>query len=177
MPDLQPVTTLNQTPSEQMGRKKNTMSFENDDAIVTELVQFTENEGDIHTRTVMPIIKNLATKKAQGKYDSEKAVQAFMYLAEAGARKYARVLGGDERQWHDTFPINIRRGAATHWRDEFETEFATGNYDDLLPKKYRKTQKLPDRPPILLKKASAAKALHSQLHLNRSTLNDQYRTR
>jgi hypothetical protein len=72
------------------------MSFENDDAVVTELVLFTENEGDIHTRTTIPIIANLAKKKAQGNYDPEKAVQAFMWLAEVGARKYARTLGGDE---------------------------------------------------------------------------------
>lgn len=115
------------------------MSFENDDAVVTELVQFTENEGDIYQNTTQRILANMATKKAQGKYDRDKAVQAFMWLAEVGARKYARTLGGDEKQWHATFPMNIRRAAATHWRDEFETEFAQGAYDDLLPKKYKKS--------------------------------------
>jgi hypothetical protein len=117
------------------------MSFENENSIVTELVQYTENEGDIHQRTVIPTITNLATKKAQGKYDSGKAIQAFMYVAEAGARKYAKDFGSDARSWHDTFPVSVRHAAATHWRDEFEAEFALGNYDDLLPKKYQKTRK------------------------------------
>jgi len=109
------------------------MSFENDSAVVTELVTYTENDGDLHRQVVQPIL----TKKAQGKYDSDKAVTAFMYLAEAGSRKYAKEFSGNEKEWHDNFPINIRRAAATHWRDEFEAEFDLGNYDHLLPKKYQ----------------------------------------
>ena len=110
------------------------MSFNTDESVVAELVSFAENDGDIYRQTTQPILKNLATKKAQGKYDHEKAVQAFMYLAEAGAKKYARAFGGT---WHENFPIQIRRMAAARWRDEFETEFALGNYNDLLPLKYQ----------------------------------------
>jgi hypothetical protein len=114
------------------------MSFENEDAVITELVQYTDNDRDIYQRHTLPILTNLITKQAQGKYDSAKAIQAFMYLAEAGARKYAKEFAGDETQWHDTFPTRIRNAAATHWRDEFEAEAVQGNYDELLPKKYQK---------------------------------------
>lgn len=114
------------------------MSFHTDDSVVRELELFTENDGDVYRRTTLPILKNLATKKAQGKYDSEKAVQAFMYLAEDGAREYVRQHGSPGDEWHEMFPIAIRREAARHWRNEFETEFALGNYDHLLPKKYQR---------------------------------------
>ena len=118
------------------------MSFETDESVVAELKMFTENDGDIYRQTTQPILKNLATKKAQGKYDSDRAVQAFMYLAEAGARKYAQEFGSGESRitgspWHEMFPMAVRRAAAEHWRDEFEEEFRSGNYDHLIPKKYQ----------------------------------------
>jgi hypothetical protein len=122
------------------------MSFDTPESMVAELVQFTDTNGNIYRQTTENILKNLATKKAQGKYRADLAVQAFMYLAEAGARKYAQEYGGRSRGvvWHEMFPIDIRRKAATHWRDEFETEFSLGNYDNLLPKKY---QKKPSKTP------------------------------
>ena len=119
------------------------MSFESDESVVAELKSFTENDGDIYRRTTTPILKNLTTKKAQGKYSSEKAVQAFMYLAEAGAREYIKQHGSPGDVWYEMFPINIRREAAREWRDEFETEHALGNYTHLLPKKYQ--TKKPER--------------------------------
>ena len=64
-----------------------------------------------------------------------------MYLAESGAKKYAREFGG---VWHDMFPVPVRREVAKAWRDEFEVEYATGAYDDLKPKKYQKTSPLLD---------------------------------
>ena len=112
------------------------MSFENSESVVAELVQFTENDGNIYRQTTQPILKNLATKKAQGKYDHDRAVQAFMYLAEAGARKYVQEFSPGA-SWHEMFPMTVRRAAAEHWRDEFETEFSLGNYDQLVPKKYQ----------------------------------------
>jgi hypothetical protein len=104
--------------------------------LVQELKMFTENDGDIYRQTTTSILRNLATKKASGKYDGKLAVVAFMYLAEAGAKKYVAAFGGGA--WHETFPMAIRRKAAEEWRDEFETEYNYGNYDNLLPKKYQK---------------------------------------
>lgn len=110
------------------------MGFDNDQSVATELIQYTENDGNIYRQMTQSILTNLATKKARGNYDSDLAVQAFMHLAEAGAKKYAKEFGG---VWHEHFPIQIRRMAATHWRDEFETEYKLGNYNNLLPLKYR----------------------------------------
>jgi hypothetical protein len=113
------------------------MSFESPEALASELKTFTENDSDIYRQQTTSILKNLATKKASGKYDRNKAVDLFMYLAESGARKYVKEFGGG--LWHDVFPVPVRRLAAVEWRDEFETEYGYGNYDHLLPKKYQKS--------------------------------------
>jgi hypothetical protein len=109
-----------------------------DDTTLRELQLFTENDADIYRQTTTPIVRNLRTKQAQGKYDHDRAVDAFMYLAEAGARKYARLHSVGEADWHNIFPVDVRRAAAVAWRDEFEEESRNGNYDNAtyLPKKY-----------------------------------------
>ena len=101
--------------------------------LVAELKLFTENDGDIYRSQTTTILKNLAGKKASGKYDRARAVDAFMALAETGAKKYAAEFGGGV--WHAMFPMAIRKAAAEDWRDEFETEYDLGNYDHLVPKK------------------------------------------
>jgi hypothetical protein len=113
------------------------MNFESPQAVVQELKLFTENDGDIYRQMTTSILKNLATKKASGKYSHDKAVDAFMYLAEAGAKKYAQEMGSPGQAWHTMFPIEARRVAAAEWRDEFESEYENGTYDNYLPKKYQ----------------------------------------
>ena len=113
------------------------MSFESPQAIATELKLFTENDSDIYRQQTSMILKNLAAKKASGKYDHDRAVDMFMYLAESGARKYVKEFGGPQASWNVTFPKDIRHLVASEWRDEFEAEYANGAYDRLLPKKYQ----------------------------------------
>ncbi len=116
------------------------MSFDTDEAAAQELKLYTENEGSLHNQQEA-IVKNLVTKIAQGKYNHELAVQAFMYFAESGAKKYAKDFGG---VWHQMFPVPVRQAAATKWRDEFEALAKDGEFDSLLPKKYQKTT--PSKP-------------------------------
>ena len=117
------------------------MSFETPQAVANELKLFTENDGDLYRQQTTSILKNLATKKAKGIYDHVKAIQAWMYLAEAGARAYVKQHGSPTDTWHTMFPVNVRRECAVAWRDEFETEYDLGNYERLLPKKYQKGDK------------------------------------
>ena len=113
------------------------MSFETPQALASELKLFTENDGDIYRSQTTSILKNLATKMASGKYDHDRAVDLFMYLAESGAKKYAKEMGSPGQAWHEMFPIGVRRIVAAEWRDEFEGEYANGAYDNMLPKKYQ----------------------------------------
>jgi len=111
------------------------MSFENEQAAVQELYLYVENDGDLYRQQTTPIFKNLITIVARGQYDTTKAIKLFMYLAESGAKKYAKEFGGT---WHTMFPVPVRRAAATAWAKDFETEARLGNYNHLLPKKYQK---------------------------------------
>lgn len=114
------------------------MGFDTKENLASELVTFVDNDSVLYQGQTLSIIKNLVKKTASGKYDREKAVKLFMYLAESGARKYAKEFGGSESGWHDMFPVDIRKMAATHWRDSFEAEAQLGNYDEYIPKKYQK---------------------------------------
>ena len=52
-----------------------------------ELWLYIDNDAQLYKQQGLPIIKNLMTKKAQGKYDSKLAVKLYMYLVDNGAKK------------------------------------------------------------------------------------------
>lgn len=95
---------------------------------------FVDNDSQLYRQQTLSIFKNLATKKARGEYTHAGAVKLFGYLAEAGAKKFAKEAGG---VWNQLFSVPTRREASEQWAQEFETEYALGNYDHLLPKKYQ----------------------------------------
>jgi hypothetical protein len=108
-----------------------------DKVTARELELFINNDGDLHRQQHVPILKNLMTKHAQGRYDRNKAVKLFMYLVDNGAKKYAKEHGGPGASWHQMFPKPERTHVAQALRDDFEDEAKLGNYDDMLPKKYK----------------------------------------
>ncbi len=103
-----------------------------------ELELFITSDANLYRQMHLPIIKNLITKKARGVYDTEKAKKGFMYLADEGAKRYAKEFGSRDVVWHEMFNINTRRMVAAELTESFETEAGYGNYDNLLPKKYQK---------------------------------------
>jgi len=113
------------------------MGFENDASVAHELVLFIDNDAQLYRSQHTPIIKNLMTKHAQGRYNSALAVKLFMYLVDNGAKKYAKEHGGPGAKWNDMFPKAVRVKAAEALRDSFEGEAEVGGYDDLIPKKYQ----------------------------------------
>jgi hypothetical protein len=120
----------------------------------TELKLFIDNDGDLYRQMRTSIDRNLITKKARGIYQHDLAVKGFGYLAEAGAKKYAKEFGGT---WHQMFTPAVRREVAEALTRNFEGEAALGNYDYLLPKKYQVPLKAAkeklSRDVSLLKKA------------------------
>lgn len=100
-----------------------------------ELVLFIENDGQLYHSQFVPIVKNLRLKMAKGVYDPEKAVKLWMYLMDAGAKKYVRDFGGGT--WNLVFSVATRQEAAREFNQSFLTEARLGNYDHHLPKKYQ----------------------------------------
>ena len=105
----------------------------------TELEQYIENDAELHRQQHAPILKNLATKKARGQYKHALAVKLFGYLVESGAKKYAKAFGSPDQPWHKMFDVATRKRVAEALTKSFEAEHKLGNYDHLLPKKYRPT--------------------------------------
>lgn len=112
-----------------------------DEHAATELKLYIDNDGDLYRRQTTSILKNLATKKARGIYKHDLAVKAFGYLVQAGAKKYADEFEPTMRVWHQIFDAPTRRSVAEALTKDFEGEYALGNYDHLLPKKYQKASK------------------------------------
>jgi hypothetical protein len=86
---------------------------------------------------MQPIQKNLATKLARGVYDRAKAEKLWGYLAENCAKKYVKEFGGGQ-PWHKLFSMSDRRAVAKKFNDDFLTGWKDGEYDHLLPKKYKR---------------------------------------
>lgn len=108
-----------------------------------ELTLYIENDANLHRQQHVPILKNLATKKARSQYKHDLAVKLFGYLVESGAKKYAKDFGSPGQPWHKMFDVSTRKRVAEELTKSFEAEHALGNYDRLLPKKYQKQEKAP----------------------------------
>lgn len=102
-----------------------------------ELVLYIENDGDLYRAQHIPIVKSMMLKRARGEYDPARAITAFGYLAESGAKKYAYEHGHPNMPWHAMFSPATRQLAAATLARRFETEAGLGNYDHLLPEKYQ----------------------------------------
>lgn len=96
-----------------------------------ELVLYIENDGDLYRQQNVPILRNLANKAAQGKYDHQKAIKLWMYLMDNGAKKYAKEFGGT---WNTMFPVAARKEAAKVFADDFEANWKAGEYRSYLTK-------------------------------------------
>ncbi len=116
----------------------NPMNGPADPHAATELRLFIDNDADLYRQQYTPIIQDLMRKRAAGKYGREKSVKLWMYLAESGAKKYCRQFCASESDWKNVFNKNTRLQVSRALRDSFEAEAELGNYDDYIPKKYRK---------------------------------------
>lgn len=108
-----------------------------DKVTARELELYIANDGDLYRRQHIPIIKNLMVKHGQGRYNRDLAVKLFMYLVDAGAKKYAKDHGSPGAKWHEMFPKAERTHVAQMLRDSFEDDAKDGSYDEYIPKKYK----------------------------------------
>jgi hypothetical protein len=71
-----------------------------------ELENYITSDAQLYRSQYEPIIKNLAAKKARDIYDPAKAIKLFMYLVDAGAKKYNIEHGSQDVPWFDIFNKN-----------------------------------------------------------------------
>lgn len=83
-----------------------------------ELALYAINDAEIYNRSVF-VIESLQKKIKAGKYDADKALIAWGYVAEAAAKKYAKEFGG---VWHSVFSVADRKLAAKEIAEHYESE-------------------------------------------------------
>lgn len=93
-----------------------------------ELVLYTVNDGDLYRQRVTPMLANLRRKIAKGTYNRELAVKLWLYLAEAGAKKYAKEFATPS-EWSRIFPPADRREAAKEFARYYEDELGLTRRD------------------------------------------------
>lgn len=86
-----------------------------------ELVLYMVNDGTLYTQVITPIISNLKKKYKAGKLDNLKAIDAFYYAAQAGAKKYCKDFAHIEDAPH-IFDVTCRYTAAAELFDYYTDE-------------------------------------------------------
>jgi len=126
------------------GVRRNIFTFNNppsgpaDPAAARELEVYIENDADLYRQQFVPIVKNLMLKRRKGVYNRELAVKLFMYLMDAGAKKYVAEYvrssspGAPMPKIDGTFNKNTRLMAARSFLESFEGEAELGNYDRMI---------------------------------------------
>ncbi len=96
------------------------------DTTQTELKLFIDNDGDLYRRQTAPIQKNLTKKFVKGTYNHKLAVKLWKYLADNGAKKYAKdfSLASD---WNTIFTVSDRAAVAQALADDWLAELKAGN--------------------------------------------------
>jgi len=100
-----------------------------DDPDADDLYEWVQNDSDLYRQQHLPCKKNLAKKKHNGTYDSDKAVKLMEHLADSGAKSYCKQLDVGGRPWHKVFPKKVRTEAAKMLRDNFENQWGNEEYD------------------------------------------------
>ena len=90
-----------------------------------ELKLYIDNDSQLYNSRFMPIIKNLSKKMKKGNYDKKLAIKGFMYLVDAGAKKYVKDHGGNAKEM---FSKKDRIAVASDLADEFEEIYKNKEY-------------------------------------------------
>ena len=99
--------------------------YEGDDAEAEELALYIKNTSELYHGITKSIIENLKKKARKGAYDKERAVDAWMYAADAGAKMYDKEFGSG-RGSLTMFSKSSRRKAAEELARYYEENVLEG---------------------------------------------------
>jgi hypothetical protein len=107
----------------------NPRSTEVDEHAANELELYIDNDEPLY-RQWQAIVRNLWKHQKRGRYDSERAADGFMYLVDAGAKKYVKEFGDLEdvtlpraTKWNVMFDMPTRRAVAREYAKSFENNY------------------------------------------------------
>lgn len=88
-----------------------------------ELTLWATNDGDLYRQRAVPIIKNLAAKRRRGTYDEQKAVKAWLYMANDAAQSYTKQFGGGSNSY-GVFDLSTRWESAKMIAHHYEEQLS-----------------------------------------------------
>ena len=109
----------------QNSRKPVKSGYEGDDAEAEELALYIKNTSELYHGITHSVIENLKKKARKGVYDKERAVDAWMYVADAGAKMYDKEFGSG-RGSLTMFSKSDRRKAAEELARYYEENVLEG---------------------------------------------------
>lgn len=119
-----------------------------DEQAATELVMFIENESDLSPDGPQgqgqSVRMNALRKWRAGTYDPVLAVKLFEYLAESGAKRYAKEFASP-KEWNTIFNPATRHEAARQLEASFRNSVENGEYDQETPRTVRDYEAVDNR--------------------------------
>lgn len=88
-----------------------------DEHAADELESYIDNDDPLYKQW-QAIVRNLKKHQGKGDYDTERAIDGFMHVVDAAAKKYAKEF--QTGKWNDTFNVPTRRSVAVALVDSFE---------------------------------------------------------
>jgi len=90
-----------------------------------ELILFIENDETLYNQRIIPIVKNVQRRLKRNDYDHDKAPKLWMYLVDAGAKKYHSDFGTQGYKWYQQFPKELREHASKMLANQYLEEIVS----------------------------------------------------
>jgi len=90
----------------------------NENLSASEIATQASNDGQLYSRQIEPIVKNLARKKVKGSYNKDLAVKLYRYAVDNKVKEIAKSKNMNSR----TIPGNVRNDAASKTLSQFDSE-------------------------------------------------------
>lgn len=94
-----------------------------------ELLLYLDNEHDLYLQKKL-VAANLSKKIKRGTYEESRAPDAWSYVVEAAAKKYAKEFG-EARSWHVFFDAETRRQVSKELAERWYANAKRGEPEDV----------------------------------------------
>lgn len=101
-----------------------------DETAADELLIYLDNEEDLY-RQKQAIAKNLLTKMARKTYEHSRAPDAWSYVVENAAKKYAKEFATRASEWSSIFSVPTREIVAKELADRWLANAKNGRPDEV----------------------------------------------
>lgn len=95
---------------------------------VSELRIFTDNEADLYSRMVMPIVKTMKKRLDAKTYDANLGIRPFLKVVDEAAKRYVAAHCSKGDKYHEVFSLAVRTEVANQMQTYFLDEIKEGNY-------------------------------------------------